>query len=65
MSDTFTCSACGNTYPKGRDDEEALADSKLIWGNIPEDSLCMICDDCFQRGFASMHAEHTKDDQRN
>lgn len=52
MTDTFTCAACGETYPKERPDEEALAESKLIWGDQTPDDLAVICDDCFQRGFA-------------
>lgn len=59
-SEQFTCAACGETFNKGRSDEEALAESRLIWGATPPPEMCVICDDCFQKGFAEAHAEHTK-----
>lgn len=57
---TYTCAACGRTFESDRSDAEALAESRLIWGDIPPEEQIVICDDCFERGFATAHAEHEK-----
>lgn len=58
MSQKFLCAACGETFESDKPDEEALAESKLLWGDLPPNDLVVICDDCFQRGVVSAHAEH-------
>jgi hypothetical protein len=57
MSDTFTCDACGETFPKERSDEEAIAESKLLWPGHDPNELSTVCDDCFRIGFAIMPAK--------
>lgn len=47
MTDKYTCSICGGVFIKGRSDEEALADSKKIWGDIDENMRGVACEDCF------------------
>ena len=49
MSDTFTCSMCGNTYDKGWTDEEAAAEKNELWGSVPLDDCDVVCEDCFQK----------------
>lgn len=58
MQSTYTCTACGETYDKGRSDEDAMMESKTLWGDLPKDELVVICDDCFERGKASALADH-------
>lgn len=45
----YQCAVCRNIYEKGWTDEEALTESKSIWGEIPEEEQAVICDDCFNR----------------
>lgn len=49
MSNQFTCADCGETFDKGRSDEEALKESKEIWGEIPQEDMEIICEDCYQK----------------
>lgn len=63
--DTYTCSACGNTYDKGRSDDDAMQESKTLWGDIDPADLCVICDDCFERGKAAALIEHHADQTPN
>lgn len=45
----YKCAMCGGVFEKGWTDEEAMKESKEIWGEIPEEDLVVICDDCFNR----------------
>ena len=45
----YKCSMCQNVYEKGWSDEEAGKEAKKIWGDIPTESRCVICDDCYHR----------------
>lgn len=45
----FTCVNCGQTFPKAWSDEEAMEESRAIWGDLPREELVQICDDCFNR----------------
>lgn len=57
-SKTFTCENCGKTFPKGRTDEEAMRESKENFGNMPQESLAAICDDCYQKFMKWMKANN-------
>lgn len=46
--ETFTCANCGQTFDKGRSDEEAMAESVAGFGEYDPDDLCVVCDDCYQ-----------------
>lgn len=48
MPESFTCASCGGTFPKGRSDEEALAESVARWGSIPPSEQEVVCDNCFK-----------------
>lgn len=51
----YQCAACKGIFTKAWSDEEADAESKAIWGEIPPENQAVICDDCYQK----MHpAEH-------
>ncbi len=44
----YRCDACGGVFSHGWSDEEALAESAALFGNLrPEDRSC-VCDDCFK-----------------
>lgn len=51
--DTYTCAACGGVFEKGRSDDDAMLESKTLWGDLAPADLCVICDDCFERGKAA------------
>jgi len=46
---TFICECCGKKFRKTNTDEESLLDSQLLFGDVPEDELAGICDDCYQQ----------------
>lgn len=58
MEHTFTCAACGGTFPKGWSDEEAKSEAKALWGDVPAEECVVICDDCFQSGKDEALARH-------
>lgn len=45
----FTCDMCGDTFDKGRSDEEALAETESYFGNLPEDDLAVVCAGCWNK----------------
>jgi hypothetical protein len=46
--DTYTCEACNQVFEKGRSDDEAMAESKQMWGDIPPEDQAVICESCFR-----------------
>jgi hypothetical protein len=48
VRDTFKCDHCGETFDKAWSDEEALAESKELWGELPPEAQSVICDECFK-----------------
>lgn len=50
MSNTYKCAACGGVFAKSWSDEEAMQESKEMWGEWDPADLCIVCDDCFNRG---------------
>lgn len=50
MSDkTYKCAVCQETFESAWTDEDAWKESKELWGDLPPESLVVICDDCFQK----------------
>lgn len=49
MSENFTCAMCGGEFVKGRSDEEALAEMTESFGDLPDEPLSIVCDDCYQK----------------
>jgi hypothetical protein len=45
----FVCGACGKTFEKGRSDEEAEAEMRELWGDLPPEDQVVICSDCFEK----------------
>jgi hypothetical protein len=52
--DEYRCEGCGGVFKKGWSDEEALAELKEVWGDIPVSECGVICDDCNQLFMAWM-----------
>ena len=40
---------CGGVFEKAWTDEEALAESKSNFGEIPQEERAVVCDDCFNK----------------
>lgn len=53
----YTCATCGDSCESDITEEEAKAEMKALWGDIPEDQQVIICDDCFKEGMARMASE--------
>lgn len=47
MADTFTCANCGGAFEKDWTDEEAVAESVLVFGDLEPDDQAIVCDDCY------------------
>jgi hypothetical protein len=47
MSSEFQCARCKGIFPKGWSDEESLAESRELFGEIPPEHRVPICDVCF------------------
>lgn len=45
---TYACAMCKETFEEGRNEEEAIAEMKENFGDIPEGKRAIICDDCYQ-----------------
>jgi DNA-directed RNA polymerase subunit RPC12/RpoP len=59
-SETYTCEACGKTFPKGWSDEEAAAEAEELFPGInPGDpaEAGVVCDGCYQTIMARARAE--------
>jgi rubredoxin len=47
-TETYTCALCGGVFEKGQSDEEALAESRAYFGDVPPEELAVVCDDCWE-----------------
>ena len=43
----FRCSACGELFLSDRSNEEALAESRALWGDAEPSDLRIVCEECF------------------
>jgi hypothetical protein len=48
MAETYKCAMCGNVCEKTVSDEDALAECEAIFGDVSEEELAIVCDDCWQ-----------------
>ena len=46
--DTYKCAVCGGVFEKGLTEEEAQAELKENFGDIPVSECDIVCDDCYQ-----------------
>jgi hypothetical protein len=62
---TFTCAYCGGEFDKGWSHEEALAELKENFGDIPVEECAEVCDDCWElvrpRGELPVRADEPED----
>ena len=42
------CAQCGKFFFSSRSDEDANQESKELWGDMPFEEMCVVCDDCFR-----------------
>jgi hypothetical protein len=46
----YTCELCGETYDRGRSDEEALSETAAVFGpDSLDEPLAIVCDDCWNK----------------
>jgi hypothetical protein len=45
------CDACGKWFHPARSEEEARAESRVAWGELPEEDLAVVCDSCYRAMF--------------
>ena len=43
----FRCFVCGELFLSDRSNEEALAESRALWGEVEPSDLQIACDECF------------------
>ena len=55
MTNTFQCAMCKGVFEKGQSEEEALAELKQHFGDIPPEECGMVCDDCWQKIHPDKH----------
>lgn len=48
MSDEFTCAVCGGTFERGSE-EEAIAELREVWGDVPKERCDEVCDTCWDK----------------
>jgi hypothetical protein len=46
---SYTCAACGKTYPKVVSDEEAMAEAVALHGDMLGDDPAVVCDACWRK----------------
>lgn len=49
MTKEFMCAQCGKVFPKAWSDEESMAESKELFGEIAIEELAIVCDNCFKK----------------
>lgn len=43
------CEGCGVIFESEWSEEECQEEKQKLWGDIPEEDCCTVCDDCFQK----------------
>lgn len=49
MNKEYTCSGCHKTFTTAWSDEEAMQESKEVWGEYSKEDLAVVCDDCYNK----------------
>lgn len=50
MSATFTCAVCKETFASAWSDDEARAELRSNFGNVPVEQCALACEDCVRKG---------------
>jgi len=45
----YKCAVCKVVFKGDRSDEEAIEESKELFGNVPMEELEVVCGDCFKK----------------
>ncbi len=45
----YKCAVCHGVFEKGQTDEEAEAELKETFGDVPVEECDIVCDDCWQK----------------
>jgi hypothetical protein len=45
----YECAVCGGMFEKGRTDEEAMNEQKMVFPGVPLCDCELVCDDCFKK----------------
>ena len=49
MTNTFTCAMCGGTFERNRSDQEAMEETRAIFGDdVTLEECDLVCDGCWQ-----------------
>lgn len=49
MRRQYICDACYGTFTTEWTDEDAMAESRRLFGNLPVEELSRVCEDCFHK----------------
>lgn len=58
MTKTYVCDECGETYEAGWSDEEAIAEMKKEFGDIPKEDRAIVCDHCYNQLMKEIKGVH-------
>lgn len=47
-SSYYQCAECNGSFERGWSEEEAMAESKSLFGEIPKKEQVVVCDNCFK-----------------
>ena len=47
LPNEYRCANCGGVFEKTWSDEDAIAEMKDNFGDLPESERAVVCDDCF------------------
>lgn len=48
MGKLYTCAECGGEFESDWTEEEAQAERLALFGDVPEEDMEQVCDDCFR-----------------
>lgn len=52
----YRCAECGEVFEFGWTEEEARAEQEANgWGDIPDDFMGVVCDDCYKKIIRDLH----------
>lgn len=47
-SNEYKCCVCEGVFEKGWTDEEAKKEKDELFGDVPLEDCCLVCDDCYK-----------------
>jgi rubredoxin len=49
VTKTYTCEQCGGVFDAGWTEEEARAEQRQNFGDMPDGVMAQVCDDCYKQ----------------